>query len=479
MTTTRAPPRVLFNSLEFFLFLPFVLLLYWSVTGTTARGYVLLGASLAFYASWYPPYLALLAGAVAVCHVCARWLGARRPRLAVGLAATALFALLGWYKYAAFLAHVLADLGLPSVDPARLPQTSALPLGISFIVFQGLGYVIDVARREKAAEPRYATVLLFKAYFPQLIAGPICRARELMPQFAAAHRFEHAAFASGLAILAVGLALKVVFADNVAPAVDRLFSESANLGQGGAWVATLGFGVQILADFWGYSTMAYGMSLMFGITLPVNFRLPYLARGLRDFWRRWHITLSQWLRDYLYIPLGGSRHGRLRTQIALIVTLALGGLWHGANYTFMLWGLLHGVALAVEHLVAGTLPAGDSAAGGAARVWRAGRAAFAWLYAMAVVFAGWVLFRAPDLATARSIFRALVVGNADSAPLPVGCLALIVAFLVLQVPLEALLARLRGRAVPIVACYALSTWLMLGAVVLSAPDAAPFIYFQF
>ncbi|MGH9961311.1 MAG: MBOAT family O-acyltransferase, partial [Pyrinomonadaceae bacterium] len=403
-----------------------------------------------------------------------------RPFVAVTLAALILFGALGYWKYSAFIVRVLQDLGFRGAWMDGLSQPLTLPLGISFIVFQGLGYVIDVAAGRKSAEPRWSTVILFKAYFPQLIAGPICRANELIPQLKEYMSFQHGRFASGLAILGVGLFFKVVFADNVSPFVDRYFMSPAGMNTAEAWFAVLGFSVQILADFWGYSTMAYGISLMVGITLPINFRLPYLACSLREFWRRWHITLSTWLRDYLYKSFGGSRHGYARTIGALVATMVIGGLWHGANYTFLAWGLLHGLALALEH---GFVKLRDRLVPDFA-LFHDPRAVslskgLTWIYAMTVVLVGWVFFRAANVGEAVEVLRKMTADLPTLEGIPRSYATLILGFFVVQVIAERLLQKLRNGTIPPHWCYPLTVWLIIVSVVMSSENAEPFIYFQF
>lgn len=465
---------MLFSSFVFIgIFLPITLLLFWLTPSDRGKRIVLLVTSLFYYSFWFPVYIFLLAGLVGIAWLCALMAQKRPSALPVVIAAVSLLGVLVYFKYAGFLAQVAADLGLATGLRDSLPHV-ALPLGISFIVFQALAYVVDVHRREFEAEPRFSVVLLFKAFFPQLIAGPICRAHELIPQLRGSFSFDANRFINGLAIFCVGLFLKSVFADGLAPQVDELFAQTSSRTQGEAWAAMVGFGFQIYADFWGYSTMAVGLAKMFGITIPVNFNLPYIAGSIRDFWRRWHITLSQWLRDYLYKPLGGSHHGLPRTMIALSLTMLLGGLWHGANYTFIIWGAIHASLLVSEHLlrpwsarVGQLVPAPVMYAGG-------------WLYSMFAVFVAWVFFRASSTEQALTIVRELWTGIPRwDGPVVVMIFSLAAALLALQFPLEKFLDRMRKDAFEPAAAVVLSFVLVVAAVVLSAPVAVPFIYFQF
>lgn len=469
---------MLFNSFLFAgLFLPLCLLLFWGCRKDSGRRVVLLIGSLIFYGHWFPVHLFLLVGLVGVAWGCALAADRTASTWPIWVAASVLLGVLGYFKYAGFLEQILLDMGLDEAANRRVPQM-ALPLGISFIVFQALGYVIDVHRREFPAERSFSIVLLFKAFFPQLIAGPICRAHELMPQLKGKFSSTLPRFCSGLAIFSIGLFLKEVFSDSLAILVDPLFGVSATPTRLEAWAAAAGFGGQIYADFWGYSTMAVGLAKMFGIAIPVNFNLPYLASSIREFWRRWHMTLSQWLRDYLYKPLGGSKHGPMRTIGALMATMLVGGLWHGANYTFVVWAGIHAVVLGLEHLV-GRTP--TTRGGSSEYILRTCVIRFlGWTYTFFVVLVAWVFFRATDLTQALGIITAMVQGPIANASLSTKQItAFTVTLFIVQFPLERLLGMLRKEqlspAIGVVTAFVL----VLGAVVLGAPEAVPFIYFQF
>jgi len=463
-----------FNSFVFIaIFLPLTLAGFWFWPGDRGKRVILLGSSLVYFGYFHWPYLALLIGLVGVAWACALWAERTLSTKPVWLAGILLLGVLVYFKYAGFLVQVAQDLGI-SAGGSRRVHELALPIGLSFIVFQALGYVIDVYRREFSAEPRFTVVLLFKAFFPQLIAGPICRAHELIPQLRQKFRFDVSQFLSGLCIFIVGLFLKEVFADGLAPLVDSLYQAGAKRSTLDAWAAAIGFSGQIYADFWGYSTMAVGLARMFGVTIPVNFCLPYAATSLREFWRRWHITLSQWLRDYLYKPLGGSRHGPRKTAFALMATMLLGGIWHGANYTFLVWGALHGFVLTIEHFFQSGTPSPAIR-----RVFL--RHVLGWFYTSIVVLVAWVFFRAVDVQQAFSIVSEMFAGGAQVAmTASVKQIFLLTALLfVLQFPLERLLMALRAGRVSNPAVVALSFWGVIAAIVLGAPAAVPFIYFQF
>jgi D-alanyl-lipoteichoic acid acyltransferase DltB (MBOAT superfamily) len=295
-------------------------------------------------------------------------------------------------------------------------EAIVLPLGISFFTFTQIAYLVDVYR-----DPvRYGVVpyALFVSYFPHLIAGPILHHREMMPQFAAStsYRFDYANLAAGVAIFAIGLFKKTVLADGIAPYVGPVFAEASRgyaPGSVEAWGAAISFGLQLYFDFSAYSDMAVGLSKMLGIRLPVNFESPYKATSIIEFWRRWHMTLSRFLRDYLYIALGGNRRGAARRYANLVVTMLLGGLWHGAAWTFVLWGAAHGAFLAINH---GWLAVRGRFAPGPGWLNRIGSAIGAVLTFMAV-FGAWAIFRADDLPSALRILRGLAGQNGHSLPL--------------------------------------------------------------
>jgi len=353
---------MLFNSYTYLvLFLPlavagFLLLRRHSRAGATAW---LILASLTYYgywnpdpdAPWRPDWLLLILGAATFNFLCGRATarGGRRAAHLLALGVAANLALLGWFKYAGLFAKTLAAITGSGID---LPHV-ILPLGISFFTFQQIAYLVD-ARRGEAAEYRFDDYLLFVSFFPQLVAGPIVHHREMMPQFARRPGARwHRHLPVGLGILAVGLFKKVVVADPCATIATPLFqlaaSEARPLTLAEAWTAATAYGMQIYFDFSGYTDMAIGSARLFGIRLPLNFNSPYKAASIIDFWRRWHITLSRFLRDYLYIPLGGNRRGPARRYANLMLTMLLGGLWHGAGWTFLLWGGLHGAYLCLNN----------------------------------------------------------------------------------------------------------------------------------
>jgi D-alanyl-lipoteichoic acid acyltransferase DltB (MBOAT superfamily) len=385
---------MLFQSQEFILlFLPALLACFYLVAGSVPRRQiVLLAGSLFFYGWWDARFIPLLVG-----QVCLTWLLAlaeartkRRAFLVAGIILN--LASLATFKYLDFLiGSTEALIGIP------LPRADiVLPIGISFFSFQLISYLVDRLRGDAPIYP-LRQFALFVMVFPHLIAGPIVRHNELIPQFALDPRREGWAyrFSAGLALFTLGLAKKVLLTERLAKLADPLFAAANDhaLSFGEAWTATLAFSLQLFLDFSAYTEMAIGIALMFGLLLPENFRRPYLAVDLRDFWRRWHISLSAFIRDYLYIPLGGSRHGTARYVVATLASMGICGLWHGAGWTYVAWGLWHGVGLIICHAWAALKRPLPTAA--------------SWLLTLLFVLAGWVLFRASSFTAAASILASL------------------------------------------------------------------------
>jgi len=404
---------MLFSSYTFlFQFLPATLLAFAAARRHSPRAgiLVLVGASLIFYGAWRPVYLLLLIGSVAVNFGLGLRMEDPLRRRYIGTLGVALnLALLCYFKYTNFLFD-----SLNTLTGAPLPFFNiVLPLGISFFTFQQIAYLVDVMRGAKV-ERDIVSYTLFVSFFPHLIAGPLVHHAEMIPQFKRGRTGRSAVLAArGLAIFAAGLFKKVVIADNLAQFVSPVF---AHLDAGGgvttqwAWLATLAYSLQIYFDFSGYSDMAIGLALLFGIRLPVNFRSPYQARSIVEFWRRWHITLSRFLRDYLYIPLGGNRLGTQRRYINLMVTMLLGGLWHGAGWNYLIWGGLHGVYLGINHLW-------RERRGGDKPIATAGRVAkvVSWTITFFAVVIAWVFFRARTMAGAWQMLGSLFGFEAGSS----------------------------------------------------------------
>ncbi len=451
-----------FNTYLFGGFFVVVLAIHSSPLPWTLRKVVLLLASYAFYAAWDPPFVGLLIGSTIVDWFVAKWMAAstikrrRKALLCTSLAFN--LGLLAYFKYAGFLGITDAPL--------------VVPIGISFYTFMTLSYTIDVYLGRGRPARSFLDYALYVTFFPHLVAGPIVRVNELVPQFEQPRRATGPMLAWGLALVVLGLFEKIVLADGLlAPAVDMVYGGKVP-STAGAWAGTIAFAGQIFCDFSGYSTCAIGVALCLGFSLPDNFRSPYAAVGFSDFWRRWHISLSSWLRDYLYIPLGGNRHGAIRTNINLMLTMLIGGLWHGASWTFVVWGGLHGLYLVAERVLVRVMPASP--------LWSAPLVRFGLaLLTFALVCIAWVFFRAATFDQAFAICRAMFGGASGTtnsfvmfALAPVSLL-LAVHWLMRDTTLETVVER---TSWPV--RTALLSAMTLSLLLFSGVERA-FIYFQF
>ena len=364
--------------------------------GNTWRKLLLLAASWYFYAYWDWRFLSLVLAGTLVDYAAGLAMGrvrGTRARRGVLLASLAFdLGTLGYFKYAGFFLENLAAL---SGSAPTGPMPVLLPLGISFFTFQRMTYVIDVYRGRMQAEPSLLHFALFAAFFPTITAGPITRARDLLPQFREGRTPTAQRVYLGLRRFTLGAFKKLVLADRLAPFVDTVFANPGAFDTPTAWLGAVAYSLQLYLDFSGYSDMAIGTAQCLGYDLPRNFDYPYISRNISEFWRRWHISMSTWFRDYLYIPLGGNRRGTLRTQANLLITMTLCGLWHGAGWTFVFWGLLHGVGLMVHRVRRIYAPPPERAHPLAA--------ALSWGLTMLLVLVGWVFFRAPDFAHAWTL----------------------------------------------------------------------------
>jgi alginate O-acetyltransferase complex protein AlgI len=474
---------MLFCSEQFFLFFVFVFVIYWALPSLRLRVWLLLGASFYFYASGNR-WLALLIFVTstmdwAVGHGLERLREERGRRLLLAFSLVVNLGLLFYFKYANFFLESL-EAGLRSAGAtASLPVLRViLPVGISFYTFEAINYTVDVYRRRVRAERNLAHFLLFITFFPHLVAGPIVRARDFLPQIRRPKRWSWLRLQLGAEYFLLGLFKKLVIADHLASMADPVFAAPQAYRSTAIWLATVAYTLQIFCDFSGYSDMAIGAAHMLGYKLAQNFNMPYLASNISEFWRRWHISLSNWLRDYLFIPLGGSRHGRWQTYRNLLLTMTLGGLWHGANWTFMIWGLLHGAVLighrrfqefsAVRPRLQGWLQS------------RAGAAVCVALTFLTVMFL-WIFFRAQTPVDAFTVLHRLVIPH-DGLRRPVTEFYLWLLVSLFVVGHGAGRARVWRKVVlrlpaPIVGVgYALGVTLCL----LLAPGVSKtFIYFQF
>lgn len=492
---------MLFNSYVFiFLFLPATVLLFHLLRRIgIARGAIfsLVMASFIFYAWWSFKYLFLLLGLMAVDFFIARqilaWRASHRGH-AKALVVTGLIinlSALGYYKYANFFVdNVNALFGLD-----LFLATIVLPIGISFFTFQKVAFLVDLYQH-KITKFNLLDYALFVTFFPQLIAGPIVHHSEVIPQFARLGKVPFKDIVLGITIFIIGLSKKVLLADNaalyVSPQFDAVFN-GAHLDLLAAWSTMLAYTAQIYFDFSAYSDMAIGIGLLFGIRLPVNFDSPYKSLGIIEFWRRWHITLSRFLRDYLYIQLGGNRKGQSRRYLNLYMTMVLGGIWHGAGWTFLIWGALHGIYLIINHGWHAIL-----------RMFSLEKAAnsrpfifFSWLVTFLAVILAWVFFRAPNLDTALDILQSMLglygmgeVKNPLDWAVPLGILLL--AFFLPNTqqitsyvgPKGTYGAHLPKRAARVLCWkpsypWALYTGILLALCLMSLSQVSEFIYFQF
>ncbi|WP_160166361.1 MBOAT family protein [Calothrix sp. PCC 7507] len=354
-----------------------------------------------------------------------------------------------------------------------------LPLGISFIVFELISYLVDIKLKKTHPENNLRVFTLFLAFFPHLIAGPICRTNQLIPQFHQKIAFSFHQFIGGLVLIMSGLFLKVCFADGLAPFVDSVFNSQVGFtGKPTLW-ATIGFGVQIFCDFWGYSTIAVGAARLFGIDIPINFNLPYVSTSLREFWRRWHITLSTWIRDYLYIPLGGSRQGQLQTAGNLMITMGLCGLWHGASLNFVVWGLAHGVFLVIERFCSHLFQFIQKTLLG--RIISLLWPPVGWLITISFVFITWIFFRATTLEQAIAILGTLFTpANLFSAETPPrSFFILLLTFGLIHIPLSKLMDAMHTEKIRASWRFVIAWWLFVLSIVMSSGESLQFIYFEF
>ncbi|MGO8737365.1 MBOAT family O-acyltransferase [Rhodoblastus sp.] len=406
---------MLFNSFAFVLgFLPIAFAGYFLASRLSGRlGVAFLAlASLAFYSYWNWRLTFLLCASILVNYSIGAAIARRReddPRRAKAFLIAGLALNLGcliYFKYMNWLIDTLNHFSPHELSFVKV----VLPLGISFYTFTQIAFLVD-SFKGKVKERHLGNYVLFVTYFPHLIAGPVLHHSEMMPQFAdnANKRPVPANIAFGLALFLIGVVKKIVFADSVAPFADQVFNGHGALGATAAWSGALAYTAQIYFDFSGYTDMALGLSRMFNIYLPLNFNSPYKAQSIVDFWRRWHMTLSRFLRDYLYIPLGGNRFGFLRRYANLFITMLLGGLWHGAGWTFLIWGALHGFYLVVDHAVAALRQRSGVA-------WRAWMAPFGWALTFFAVVVGWVFFRATSLDGALRVLEGMTAFNIPAPP---------------------------------------------------------------
>src|SRR4051794_27278108 len=430
-------------------------------------------ASYAFYAAADARFCLLLGGVTVVNQLGAvaihRASDERRKKAILAIAVALDLGALAVFKYYSFFAQSAADtpssIGLGTPLP---PRTVALPIGGGFFTFQAITYVVDV-KRGLVAPAKLIDAAIYLSFFPHLVAGPIVRAREFLPQLASPRDPDHVAVSSGLALIALGLIKKVMIADFLARAiVDPVFAVPQAYGAPDAIMAAWAYAAQIYCDFSGYTDMAIGLALLMGFIFPQNFNAPYRSTGFREFWRRWHMTLSRFLRDYLYIPLGGNRKGRVRTYLNLMVTMVLGGLWHGAAWNFVAWGAYQGTGLSAEHAING-------------RLGRIFPGWLRWFVTFNLIVFGWILFRVQNLSDVGHYLDALTrSGPATLYSVPVvGAILLVVGLQLLpERPMEGIELRI-GRLQPLLLGAALALVVLVVGATVPSQGVPPFIYFRF
>jgi D-alanyl-lipoteichoic acid acyltransferase DltB (MBOAT superfamily) len=495
---------MIFNSYTFITFFIIILIFHNLPFPWKVKKVNLLLASYIFYAAWNPPFIILLWISTLIDYFVGKELyiedrpAKRKLLLALSLAGN--LGMLGYFKYGRFLLdNFVALSSAVGINYQPAAPDIILPVGISFYTFQTLSYTLDMYRRTNQPEKSLLDFSLFVTFLPQLVAGPIVRPNELIPQFKQPQTATTAQLTQGLFLLSLGLFMKSVLADGLlASSADAVFAAAMPLSAVDAWLGVLAFSGQIFFDFGGYSTCAIGIALSLGFTLPHNFKYPYAAIGFSDFWRRWHITLSTWLRDYLYIPLGGNRRGEVRTYFNLMITMLLGGLWHGAAWTFVAWGALHGTYLCVEKLIREKLartpkpPATIDVespvivqASIAPSTWK-GSTINNFMLAMFTFFlvnVTWVFFRATDFSTAWRLLTSMF-GQTDNGAFLLPTIDMIKVSVVVTLMVAAHWL-LRNTTVLTVA-QKMKWWMisivwsfMIIALLVSQKSGDSFIYFQF
>lgn len=480
---------MLFNSLQFLAFFPLVTLLYYA-TPSRWRWLPLLVASCYFYMAFVPRYIWILAVTIAVDYAAGLLISASEGRRRKAWLIVSIVANVGFLAYFKYFGFIVQNLQLAAHAVAidwRFPTLNIiLPIGLSFHIFQSLSYTIEVYRRKQAPERHFGIYALYVMFYPQLVAGPIERPQNLLHQFHADHPFEVRNLVRGIQRMVWGLYKKVVIADRLSPMVSRVFDHPQAHHGLPLVLATLAFTVQIYCDFSGYSDIALGAAEVMGIELMENFRRPYSATSISEFWTRWHISLSRWFRDYVYIPLGGNRHGELKQLRNLVVVFLLSGLWHGARWTFVIWGALHALYVVAEHFVSPLLGTTKSRARECAgNVVVVGLVAFAWIFFRATSFANGAYI-------ARHLFdgvghqlmhrETLVAGLALVSPSRREIVVAIAAIVFMQqVEKQNARSDLRAtlRALPVWQRWPLYYGILLALALLGVYTNESFIYFQF
>ncbi len=482
---------MLFFSLRFLVFFAIVFTLYWALPRERQRVWLLLVASFWFYATWNRWLAVVIAAGATADWAIARAIeastSARRRKALLLLSIAGNLGQLCYFKYLDFLLASFGELLNAAGLAASMPTFRiVLPIGVSFYTFEAISYTVDVYRGTIRAERSLPAFLLFITFFPRLIAGPIIRGRNFLPQVRRRKRWDWARLQLGVALFLLGLAKKLALADRLALYADPVFATPSAYGSAAVWTATFAYVLQLYCDFSGYSDMAIGLGHMLGYKLPVNFDMPYLSASISEFWRRWHITLSRWFRDYVFVPLGAGRRGAWRTTVNLLVTMALVGLWHGAAWHFIVFGLVHGVVLAVERrgdrrrspfAPGPTPPVAPEAAPPATWVLHALRVARTFVLFDATC----VLFRAPSFATAGAMYARMLVPHGGLG-LPLAAEGFWLAAVTIAVAHAGAVSGVWRRAterIPTPALGAAQAALAIVALALAPATNRAFIYFQF
>lgn len=474
---------MLFNSLGFLLFFPITVLLYW-ILPSRFRNIMLLIASYYFYMNWEPIYALLIFLSTITTYFCAIKISEskqtdRRAKLWLTACLVLNFSILFLFKYFNFITSSVHDaLGSLGIAMEVPTFTLLLPVGISFYTFQAIGYILDVYRGNLREERNLMTYALFVSFFPQLVAGPIERACNLLPQFHVRHTFDAEKFRHGLYLMTWGYFMKLCIADTVAPYVNAVYNNVDNHTGTSLWLATFFFTLQIFCDFAGYTSIAIGVAKCMNFELMQNFRQPYLAKNIQDFWRRWHISLTTWFTDYLYIPMGGSRCSKLKHHRNIITTFLVSGLWHGANWTFVFWGGYHGLLQVGHSIFSKTL--GNTYT-------KLERTVFFRLFGTVTTFLlvmlGWVFFRANSLSDAFLIYKKMFTNhgplyNGDGKPAIILPLLLIVFLMCYELSKECRWADV-STPPPFKRSLFITSLLIIIILLCAQFEAGAFIYFQF
>jgi alginate O-acetyltransferase complex protein AlgI len=464
---------MIFSSIDFFVFLFTALMLLQIFKTQRIKKYILLFSSYFFYAYWDYRFLILIIFSTFVDYIIGKKIfqsnsESNRKKLII-LSLVVNLGLLGFFKYFNFFIDS-ANSAFGGMGLNLSTLNIILPIGISFYTFQTLSYSIDIYRKKIKAEDSFLNFAIFVAFFPQLVAGPIVRAIDFLPQLKNKIQIQNKNFLIGIQIFIFGLIKKVLIADKISPFVDDIFLAPELYNSSTIWLAVILYSIQIYCDFSGYSDMAIGIARMMGFKLPRNFNMPYLSRSLTEFWTRWHISLSSWLKDYLYIPLGGNKKGKTRQYINLIITMLLGGLWHGASWNFIFWGLIHGIGLIIHKFYRGLVTPVNSLFYNI----------FAWLATYLSICVTWVFFRAQSFSNSWIILKKMFVptGGVEWLYGPAHFIIPIIIFTHLYAQRKKmntyLLFDLSTFTGAFVLIFILMTFFYLGSTVVN-----PFIYFQF